>query len=80
MSSILRLAKELFVDESVALWGLMGMRSSLSSKKQDALYNSFIETISVVSDLSSILEAGRRARGGGILITLLASCLSSKKE
>lgn len=79
MSSILRLAKESFVDESEALWGLMGMRSSLSSKKQDALYNSFIETISVVSDLSSILEAGRRARGG-ILITLLASCLSSKKE
>lgn len=67
------------MDESVALWGSMGMRSSLSSKKQDALYSSFIETISVVSDLSSILEAGRGARGG-LLITMLASCLSSKKE
>lgn len=55
------------------------MLSSVPSKKQDALDNSFIETTSIVSDLSSILESGRGA-GGGISITLQASCLSSKNE
>ena len=45
----------------MALWGFMGMLSNLSSKKQDALYNSFIETTSAVSDLSFILESGRGA-------------------
>lgn len=54
----------------------MGMLSSLSSKKQDAL---FIEITSAVSDLSFILESGRGARGG-ISITLHTSCLSSRKE
>lgn len=57
----------------------MGMLSSLPSKKQDAPDNSFIETTSAVSELSSILESGRGARGG-ISITLQASCLSSKNE
>lgn len=33
-------------DASVALWGLVGRHSGLSSKKQDALYNSFMETTS----------------------------------
>ena len=55
------------------------MLSSVPSKKQDALDNSFIETTSIVSDLSSILESGRGA-GGVISITLQASCLSSKNE
>lgn len=54
----------------------MGMLSSVSSKKQDAL---FIETTSVVSDVSFILES-RRGAQGGISITLHASCLSSRKE
>ena len=57
----------------------MGMPSSVPSKKQNALDNSFIETTSKISDLSSILESGRGAQGG-ISITLQASCLSSKNE
>ena len=50
----------------------------LPSRKQDVLYNSFIETAAAICDLSFILESGREAQGR-ISVTLHVSCLSSKK-
>lgn len=70
--------KSQFRDEFVALWDY-GHAIKSALKEAGCPDNSFIETTSAVSELSSILESGRGARGG-ISITLQASCLSSKNE
>lgn len=71
--AILRVGVEglFFPPKSVTWWRFVGIRLSLPSRKQDTLYNSFLEITFAVSGPSSPLES-RRAAGRVISVTLHA--------